>query len=228
MRRTAIIACGVFAAALAAFAVFSVAPWLDRKHDFASSVPQPPPLDTTDLIVVLPHGQMCMNDVAVEPHGNQVRFKAGTYFKPGPPVTLTVRGVDYEAATRVSAGFADNAVLQLPIRPPPRAELVTVCIRNDGSRKISLYSASGRSRSRSVVTLNGKVQKPAPDLAFYESRPVSIGDRVSTILGRMAVFRGVFGEPWIFWALSLLLVFGVPLAIGAGLWLAFARAPAEH
>jgi hypothetical protein len=224
MRRPAAVAAAVFTAALLAFAVLVAVPWLERTRDFPSSVLTPPPLEPVVLDVVEPRGQLCMSDVAIEPHGDQARFRVGTYFKPGPPLVLTIRGSGgYSSVTRIRAGFADNAYLHVPVRPPPRAQLVTVCLRNLGRLKISVYSAFGRSGSRANVTIDGRRVGPTPTFAFYESRPVSIGDRLSTIVERMATFRGVFGHPWLFWALIALFVAGVPLLMGVALWRAFAN-----
>ena len=224
MRRASVFAIGAFALALALFAVFSVRPWLNLKRDFPAAVPNPPPLDVTELILVNPRQHMCMSDIALDPHGDQARFKVGTYHSPGPPLLMTIRGAGYSVRAPIAAGFADNSTLQVPVRRPPRAELVEVCISNLGHKRIALYSSSGRSKSRALVSVDGKSQDSVPMFALYESKPVSIGARIGVTLSRIATFRGPFSHDWIVWALALLLVFGVPLALGAALWLAFSAA----
>lgn len=227
MRSAAAAAVAAFVLGIAAFGVFTVRPWLTQKRDFPAAVPNPPPLDVTDLDELGPHQHMCMRDIAADPHGNQARFKVGTFHRPGPPLLLTIRGAGYSVAAPVAAGFEDNATLQVPIKPPPRAELVTICIRNDGRKHITLYSASGRSRSRALVYIQGKRVLPAPNFAFYEAKPVSIGDRIATTVDRIATFRGPFSHAWVIWALVVLLVAGVPLAVGAALWIAYGRTGSE-
>lgn len=219
MRRAAVV---TYAVAVLAFAGVAGVPWLTKKRDFPAAVTSPPPVDVVTLVVVPPRERVCMRDVALDPHGDQVRFKVGTYGKPGPPLAVSVRGAGYDATGRLAAGYADNLEHSVAIARPPRSELATVCIRNGGRATIAFYGAHQRSQSRVLVDVGGEPVDASPMLAFYESRPVSIADRLTTTLSRMAVFRGPLGYPAVIWAILALFVVGVPLALGAALARAFA------
>jgi hypothetical protein len=109
-------------------------------------------------------------------------------------------------------------VHSIPIDPPPRTELVTVCFTNKGMRRVALYGSNDRTRSRLFVTANGHRDGVAPQIAFYEAKPVSIADRASSLATRVVAFHAFLGHTWMAWLLAALVLAGVPVAIGAALW----------
>jgi hypothetical protein len=153
-----------------------------------------------------------------------VRFRVGSYAKPGPPLLVTVKAPGYASTVRVKAGWEDNIEHQLPLRRPAHDQLATLCIRNAGRRKIALYAAADNAQSRVAVFLDHKRIGPTPQLSFFEGRTRSIAQNAGVTAQRMATFRGIFGHEWIVWALAVLFALGTPILVGAALWGA-TRAP---
>jgi hypothetical protein len=217
MRRTVLIAVGVYMAALAVFAVAVGLPFLQKKRDIPAEVPSPPALVATSLDVIPPGGRLCMRDVAISAQAQQMRVALGTYFRPGPALGISVRAPGYDARARVPAGYKDNSTLIVPLRRPPSSRLVTVCVRNTGTRKLALYAAADRAQSRVVVTIDGRHVSPTPALSFNEARAVSIAASAGVTAGRIAVFRGFLDHSWIVWLLALLALVAAPVLIALGL-----------
>jgi hypothetical protein len=218
MARPRVIAVAVYVLALAAFAAFVVVPFLDKKRDIPAEVPSPAPLNSTGLVLLQPGSVLCMKQAAMSAESRQVRFKVGTYARPGPPLGVSVKGPGYASQTRIAAGFADNSTLAANVGAPGRSRLVTVCVRNLGRVKIALYaSPEDRTHSRVSTYVDGKYQNPTPTLIFAERRPVSFDDRAGVTAGRIAVFRGFLGHSWVVWLLALAMLAGVPVLVAAGI-----------
>jgi hypothetical protein len=220
MRSAALIA---LAAGLVAVLAFEVVPWLGRGRDFPASVPSPPALERISLDVVPGGKQLCMSNIAAETHSQSARFQVGTYKRPGPPLVLTVSAPGFRSVTRQPGGYADNSRLALATKPPPRATLVTACIKNGGDHKIALYSADDRSRSRASVEIAGRSVRATPAFSFWEVKPASIADRAGVTVERIATFRGFLGHAWIVWVLLVLFCVGMPVALAIALWRGFPR-----
>jgi hypothetical protein len=180
-------------------------------------VPTPSGLDATPLDIVEGGLRLCMSDIAISAETEQARIIVGTYFKPGPPLHVTVKGPGYNATADVPAGFKDNATLAIPLPKPKHSELVTMCIRNGGKRKIAIYGAGGRSQSRVQLSINGVAGGPPPQLSFYSRNPVSIASNAGVTAGRIAVFRGFLDHAWIVWLLAILVVVAVPILLAFAL-----------
>jgi hypothetical protein len=221
MRRTALIA---FVVVLGLFGVFIALPYLSDERDlFAAGVPSPPPLQFTSIDQVPGHGRACMTDLALTPQSEKMQFQVGTFRKRGPALTVTINAPGYSSRSRVPAGFEDNAILELGIKPPPSSRLVTLCIRNDGKRKVALYASADRAKSRVNVFVNGKQVEATPWLIFGEAEPRTIWQRLPLTFDRVAIFRGFLGHPWLVWTLALLFAIAMPVLMGAGLAAAFGR-----
>jgi hypothetical protein len=223
MRRHVAVALAFYVAGVALFAGFVAVPFLTKKRDIAAAVPSPPPLVAISLDELRPGKRLCMTDVAISAESEQMRFKVGTYHKPGPALAVTVRGAGYRADARVRAGYADNTTLAVAVPRPASSRLVTVCIRDAGRTKIAFYAAADRAGSRVNVFTDGKRVVATPELSFNEAKPVSVADRAGVIAGRIAVFRGLLDHGWIVWLLALLALVVAPVLLGAGFALAYAR-----
>ena len=215
MRKAAL---GVFGAAIVAYLVLAALPWLTRERDFPSTIPQPPPLTEQSVAVMNAGDDLCMRDVALEPHARQARFKTGSYGRTGPALEFRISGPGYRVRRHIAAGYPDNHPQVVPIAGPSRPMLVTVCFRDEGPRKVALYGSSDRARSRLRVTNDGKREGVAPQLAFYEAKPVSIADRLGSLADRVAAFRGFLGHAWLVWLLAIASLAAMPIAIGIALW----------
>jgi hypothetical protein len=211
------VALTLYAIALALFAALVLVPFLTEKRDIPAEEPSPPPLTSTDRVIVPGGGRLCMTDLAISKESRRLSFKVGTYSRPGPALAVKVKASGYSSAAEVPAGFADNSVLDVPIAAPPSGRLATVCIRNRGARKIAFYAASDQAHSRVKPFVDDKFQTATPTLSFAEAHKVSIAQRAGVIAGRIAVFRGFLDQAWIVWLLAVAMLVGVPLLVAAGL-----------
>jgi hypothetical protein len=221
MRRPLAIALGFYAAALLLFAVFVAIPFLTKERDIPAAVPSPPPLVATSVDELGGGKRLCMADMAISAETRQLRFKVGTYHRPGPPLAVTVRGLGYRAGATVPAGYADNATVAVAVPRLQGSTLVTVCVRNEGARKIGFYAAADRAQSRASVSVGGKRVVATPTLTFHEAGPVTVAERAGTIAGRIAVFRGFLDHAWVVWVLALLSLVVVPVLVAAGIAASF-------
>jgi hypothetical protein len=214
MRKAAVAA---FVVALAAFVAFAALPFLTRTRDFPASITSPTPPTVVLLDDVRAGRRLCMNRIAIEPRSGVARFRAGTYMKPGPALTVAITGPSYRFTKRIAAGYPDNQLQQIAVPHPRAAQLVTVCIRNDGKTKIALYSGGGRSQSRSQVSLGGKTLAATPAFGFWEAKRQSIAARAAVTGERITAFRGFLGHDWLVWTILVLalaaLVAGPPVAL---------------
>lgn len=217
MRRGVVAGLVAYAAVLVAFTAAIAVPFVTKERDIPAEVPSPPPLSFTDLDVVRGGGRLCMTDAAISAESRQMRFKLGTYGRPGPPLAVTVRGAQYRAARTVATGYPDNSTLAIDLPRPGHSQLVTVCVRNRGRSRIAFYAASDRAESRVHVFTNGKRVAPTPMLSFNEAHPTTIAKRAGVTAGRIAVFRGFLDHAWIVWTVAFLTAIGVPLLIGLAL-----------
>jgi hypothetical protein len=215
MRKAALAA---YAVVLVLFAGLIAVPYLDARHDTPAEVPSPEPLAPPALDLVPAGGRLCMSGVGMTQQAQEMRFRVGSYGKPGPSLVVTIQGRGYSATTRVPGGWPDNLMQRIAVRRPSRDQLALVCIRNAGRTKIALYAASDTARSRVAVKVDGQRVGPTPGLAFYGSHETSIADNASVTAGRVAVFRGFLGHAWIVWTLAILFIVGTPVVIGVALW----------
>lgn len=203
-----------YALGLALFAGFVAIPFLTKKRDIPAEVPSPPPLTAVDLVDVGAGARVCMKDVGVSAESRRMRVVVGTYGRPGPRLRVSIGG----RLAAVPAGFKDNSTLAVPIPPPGRGAIATVCIRNLGASKIALYAAADRSRSRVRTFVNGREVAATPTLSFAEAEPVSIAGRAGVIAGRIAVFRGFLDHAWVVWLLAVAMLAAVPLLVAIAQW----------
>jgi hypothetical protein len=120
----------------------------------------------------------------------------------------------------IPGSYGDNAEMRVAVPSPPRDIDVRACISNRGTRRVALHAAADRTIAPWKTTVNGRRNIANPTFAFWESRPVSIFDRLPRIVGRVALFKPGIVGPWLIWPLLLVIVLVVPLA---AIW-AFARA----
>ena len=216
MRRGAV----AFAAVLIVLgALLMLLPSLRRDRPRVDATPAPPPLSSIALINVPGGRRACLANVVLDSGSQLARFTVGTYGRPGPPLLVTAAGRRY----RVPRGFPDNAHLTVALRPPRRPIETTFCIANAGRRKIALYGSDElRTRSRVVVTVDGRRIAPDVTLTLDRRTSASVLDQLGDVVTRTTRWRPGVGEP-VVWALIVLVLLGVP---GGVLW-AFSRALAE-
>lgn len=197
----------------ALFAVLSV-PFLTREREMTAGVPSPRAVFEVGLVPVAGGRELCVSDVTIPPDAQLLRFAVGTYRRPGPQLRVTLSGAGYGDRIGVAAGYADNALMSLAMKPPPRTLLGRVCVANEGTTRIALTGTTEeRTVSRPVGRIDGKVVRGDAYLAFLERRPASVLQRTHEIAERMSVFRPAIVGPTLLWAIVALVLLGIPLGV---------------
>ena len=208
MRRAVLVA-GLLAL-LAGVAVWWI-PYLVRDRDYATSVVQPLPMTAPALVVLGPSQRACMQPATMSADSGQGRFSVGTYYKPGPPLELTIDGPGYAARRAIPAGFADNTTLQVGVPAPRRDVSVRICIANRGTRRVALHASADRTKTAALTRVDGRAVRSNPTFAFYTARRVSIAAKLSRIVDRISLFKPSVVAPWLLWPLLLAFVAGIPV-----------------
>lgn len=152
-----------------------------------------------------PDQEICQLPIDVPEQFQAVRLQLGTYFRPGSPYLLEVRGANDEtliARQRVSGGYRDNAVQTIALPSSVReGSEVAVCIHNLGTRAIAPYGNSGVSNRGSAAYLNGRVVEGDMTLVFLRADEASILTLVPSIVERASLFHGAWTSPSAYWLL---------------------------
>src|SRR5437763_3765176 len=135
-----------FAVALAVFVVLAGIPFLTHEREFPASITLPAARNVLALDQVPGGAKLCMSQVTIEPRSALARFRAGTYGKPGPALTITLAGPSYRFTKRIAAGWPDNALQQIAVPHPRTPQLLRVCIANQGKVRIAVYGADEMAR----------------------------------------------------------------------------------
>jgi hypothetical protein len=216
MRRAAIL---VAVATLVAGLAVVVPGWLLDERDYLAVTPQPPAVEDPTEIEVRRDGRICMDRVALDPYSEVARVHLADTRRPA-PLQLTINGEGgYFARSRATAERGAD-VVTLPVDPPRRSLIATLCLHNQGRNAVALAAVRDRRRSRSQVLLNGVHYGASFVIQFAEREPVSIRERLPESIRRMTVLRPAFVSEAVLWVLLVVFVAGVPIV---ALW-AFARA----
>jgi hypothetical protein len=197
---------------VAAAAIWGL-PYLTHGRDYYATTPQPDPLFTVATIPLGAGQRACMDRAVVDRYSEQARLRVGTFHRRAVPLELSLSGDGYRASARVPATYADSRPFEVAVRPPPHPVEVTICLRNAGARRVALYVAADRTKSRSHTFVGGRDVGSNFDIVFTERRPVSIAARLPVSLQRAGAFRFFGVSPVTLWPLLILFVVGVPLAV---------------
>lgn len=191
--------------------VLAVRPFLTRDRELLTTTPQPPSLVAAALVELHAGQQACLDRAVVDERSEQARFRVGTFGRRSPPLRVTIRGRGYRQSARVaSADYRDNDVLAVPVAAPDSAVLATVCIRDEGPRRIALY-ASETPGSRAETSVDGRRVNADVVLQFAEGRPRSLLEHVPVTLRRLTVLRPV--GTWLLWPLAILFALAMPAGV---------------
>jgi hypothetical protein len=194
--------------------------WLLDERDYLAVTPQPPAVEQPSHLDVPPDGRVCMDRVALDPHSEVARVRPVGRVR-AVPLSLTITGEGgYAARSRAAANYRRGDVVALPVDPPPRSLIATLCLHNQGRHVLSLAAVHDRRRSRSIVLVNGIQIQPGFVIQFAEREPVSILERLPDSVRRMTVLRPAVVSDVTLWLLLALVVAGIPIL---ALW-AYARA----
>jgi hypothetical protein len=216
MRRAPILS--AVAALLVGLAVM-VPSWLLDDRDYLAVTPQPPAVEQSTQRDVPPDGRVCMDRVALDPPSEVARVRPVGRGR-AVPLQLTITGEGGYAARARATDYRRGDVVALPVEPPQRSLIATLCLHNQGRDPVSLAAVQDRRRSRSIVLLNGVQLQASFVIQFAEREPVSILERFPESVKRMTVLRPAVVSDVTLWLLLALFVAGVPIL---ALW-AYARA----
>ena len=182
---------------------------------------------------VKPGGTVCQQPIGVSESFDRVRFNAGTFGKPGPPLFVSVTDLDSHAelaSGAVRPGWVDNGkprnVAVGSVKPGPQ---VSVCIRNGGRVSAYFYGdyyhgAFGKgplgvtpTNSTSTADVDGTVLEGDLAMSLYSSKSHTTLSWLPALFRHAAAFKPPFVAAWTFWLLALLLVIGAPVAVWAAL-----------
>jgi hypothetical protein len=180
-----------------------------------------------------PGAAVCQKPIGITESFDRVRFNAGTFGKPGPPLSVSVTDQDAGvelASGQVRPGWVDNGTARDvkvgTVKPGP---LVSVCIHNEGRVSTYVYGdyyhgAFGKgplgvtpTNSTSVAYLNGVPLEGDLALWLRSTKPHTELSWIPALFRHAAAFKPPFVGAWTFWLLALLLVVGAPLALWAAL-----------
>ena len=169
-----------------------------------------------------PGEEACQRGIEAEAEFDEVDLLLGTFARPGPPLTVTVRRSGSAAVLAsgvLPAGAKDNRRAGARLdRRVPEGTHVDVCARNDGSHRVAYYGGSiFQAPSSGFVG-----SRPAGDifLVFRRDEPRSVLSLVPEMPRRAAILRPEPLGAWTFWALLA----AVPLGLSVLLGLALRRA----
>jgi hypothetical protein len=219
MRRAAL--GGGLLALVIGFVAF-VYPFLTRERDFLATTPQPPALTAVSLVELKAGEQACLDKAVVDEHAGRALITVGTYGRPPAPLRLSITGRGLREVRRVPPTYAENLTFTVPVDPPDQAVVTTICIRNDGRRKIALYGDAERT-SRSTTRVDGKPVPANFAIAFAERKHHTLLERLPLAVERMQAFRP--DVTWLAWLVAVLFVIGMPLA---AVWALAAGAHADE
>lgn len=194
-------------------AVKIVRPFVAAQRDQATEVPSPASLVATSTVPLAPRKPVCFSNAVAERHSEVIRFKVSSPAGPAPALRVTIKGPGYDARADIPAGLQDTQMAQAFIPAPGRDVPVRVCIRNEGDLPIALFSSNDRTRSRSIAVIRGTSTGKSVWFGFYEPSARAITERIPDTIQRMTVFRPHWVKVWLLWAIAILLLVGVPVAV---------------
>ncbi len=195
-------------------ALFVVRPFMAAQRDQPAEIPSPASLVSTDVVPVAPGHPVCFDHAVAERHSEWIRFKVASPAGPAPALAVHLKGPpSYDYTAQVPPGTLDGQMVQASI-PAPLADVpVRVCIRNRGKQPVALFASNDRTRSRSHAIIDGEDTNKSVWFAFYEPVPRAITERLPDTIERMTVFRPQWvGRP-LLWAIALLFLVGMPIAV---------------
>jgi hypothetical protein len=164
---------------------------------------------------------------------DRVRFAAGTFGKPGPQLVVSV--LDHFTGAELArgeqpAGWVDKGDPRtVDVGTVKPGTQVDVCIHNRGRVTTYIYGdyyhgEFGKgplgvtpTNSTNSAYVDGTMIEADTAMSLLSSEKRSALSRIPSILRHAATFKPPFVEPWLFWVLGGLILFGAPVALWAAL-----------
>lgn len=221
-RHPALLPLLVFAAVIALVAALKLIPTLLRDTTPTSGTPVRRELIADAALGVRPAQRLCLDDVAFETDGSLALLYLRSVETPGAELRTTAIAPGYRAAGQVRLAPRSQREggleVTVPLTPPARATAGRFCVENRGPGAFELIgSADPRALTRTRASLDGRPLQAAFSLRLLDAHRRSLLARSPQLADRAAALSA-FG-PWLYWVLVPLLALGLPLLVGAALWL---------
>jgi hypothetical protein len=134
-----------------------------------------------------------------------------------PALTVSASGPGFRSATGIPRAPLASGALTVKLDPPrSEADGSAICLRNRGTFGIRLFGVPpGLDSTLSETTVNGKPIAKDVSLTLLKETSTSRAANIPEMLERASVFVPL--GPWAAWLLAILLVVGVPAALGLAL-----------
>jgi hypothetical protein len=180
-----------------------------------------------------PGATACQGPLGLADAFERVKFNAGTFGKPGPPLLVSV--VDEDSGAELSQarqrpGWVDDGTPRVidvgKIDAGPR---VAVCVRNEGRTHAYLYGDFYHGKgvrgplgvtptnSTSTANVDSATLEGDVALSLYASDHHTGLSWIPALFRHAAAFKPPFVGAWTFWLLALLLLVAAPVALWAAL-----------
>jgi hypothetical protein len=218
---------GAAGALLAALLLFGALTWfgpfLARRQQPVVEAPTPPALFTVSEFAVTAGHRACMDSVAVDPSSRLAEFglrPATPGPQGGPPVELVVTAPGYRGVGYLPGGYPAGAV-KLPLNPPSRPLIASVCFLNRGASTVLLDgTVEPRTIARSATRIDGTPVVGDIALTLLGSGQRSLLDRLGEVFTHASDLTDRLIPVWMIWMLAVLVAFGVPIATVAAFYVA--------
>src|SRR5204863_8327077 len=163
---------------------------------------------------VAPGGVVCQKPFGLTETLDRVRFNAGTFGRPGPPLVVSVTSEQSGAELgwgRQPPGWVDNGTPRIiDVGAVTPGEQVDVCIRNEGRTPAYLYGDCYHGRflkgplgvtptnSTSSAYVDGVMVEGDVAMSLYGPDEHSALARIPSIIRHAATFKMPFVGPWLF------------------------------
>lgn len=187
-------------------------PYLTRERADVSGVPVPTPFFAVEKVALKPGSQACLADVAFDTDAQVVEFATVEGKRTGPPLTVVAEGGGYREAATIEGGYVPGSTLRADIDPPERSVIGTLCITNDGRRRVELLGTADVRTviARPTTRIDGVEVVPDISVRFLSSEGGSVLERAGELVDRAAAFKpSLLGAP-LGWLILVLVALGVP------------------
>jgi hypothetical protein len=182
---------------------------------------------------VKPGSTLCQYPFGATDTFDRVRFSAGTFGRPGPPLAVSV--LDHFTGAELGrgeqpAGWVDNGTPRtVDVGSVKPGIQVDVCVRNEGRVTTYIYGdyyhgEFGKgplgvtpTNSTNSAYVDGTMIEADTAMSLLSSKEHSALSWIPSILRHAATFKATFVGAWLYWVLGVLILVGAPLALWAAL-----------
>jgi hypothetical protein len=186
------------------------------KRDLAFTIGVVPTIVAADL---RPGATVCQAPIDVSDDFSRVRLRTGGGGA-GQPLVVSILAMPSGrqlAQGRVRSGSGDATDRAASVGTVDAEQKIGVCVRNAGTRPVSLYGNTLAGAPLSGAILGKRQLKTDLSVVFLHGDSRSMLAQLPRVFERASVFRPGFVGPWLFWVLGAAVLFGVPVLLARAL-----------